>query len=306
MHHARLFFLLRVVMYYIIFDLEWNNAYNYKTRKGMNEIIEIGAIKLDEKLNIVDSFKQLVKPRISKKLTGRFQNLTHITIDEVKKHGTDFNTAFNDFARWSEREKSIFMSWSNSDLYVLVDNFKVFRNTTNIDFMKRYVDLQKYCMSFLPKNEQANQISLPNCAERFDIDTQLEGLHRALADCSLAARCFKKMFDSVSFSEFVQDCDDDYFERLVYKSHYLSDMNSKELSVLNESFFCPVCNQKLKISKPFYFLNNTFRNIGSCTSCKKKYCIYVRAKKTYDDVLISRKIVPIKKKNVNKTNTDNS
>lgn len=55
-------------MYYIIFDLEWNNAYNYSTGKGMNEIIEIGAVKLDEKLNIVDTFKQLIKPKISKSL----------------------------------------------------------------------------------------------------------------------------------------------------------------------------------------------------------------------------------------------
>ncbi len=49
-------------MFYVIFDLEWNNAYDYKLRKGMNEIIEIGAVKLDEKLNIVDTFKQLINP----------------------------------------------------------------------------------------------------------------------------------------------------------------------------------------------------------------------------------------------------
>ena len=63
-------------MFYVIFDLEWNNAYDYRFGKGMNEIIEIGAVKLDEKLNIADTFKQLVKPKLSRKLSSRFKNLT--------------------------------------------------------------------------------------------------------------------------------------------------------------------------------------------------------------------------------------
>ena len=76
-------------MFYVIFDLEWNNAYDYKLRKGMNEIIEIGAVKLDEKLNIVDTFKQLIKPKLSSKLSSRFKNLTHISMDEIKVTSTE-------------------------------------------------------------------------------------------------------------------------------------------------------------------------------------------------------------------------
>ena len=51
-------------MDYVIFDFEWNNAYDYKSRKGINEIIEIGAVKLDRNLNVTDTFKQLIKPKI--------------------------------------------------------------------------------------------------------------------------------------------------------------------------------------------------------------------------------------------------
>ena len=46
-------------MNFIIFDLEWNNAYNYKLKRGMNEIIEIGAVKLDENLDVVQGLKIL-------------------------------------------------------------------------------------------------------------------------------------------------------------------------------------------------------------------------------------------------------
>ena len=70
-------------MNFIIFDLEWNNAYNYKLKRGMNEIIEIGAVKLDENLDVVDTFKQLIKPQLSRKIL-RILLLMKLTITEYR------------------------------------------------------------------------------------------------------------------------------------------------------------------------------------------------------------------------------
>lgn len=53
-------------MDYVVVDLEWNNAFDYKTKKGINEIIEIGAVRLNHNLQVVDTFKQLIKPKLSK------------------------------------------------------------------------------------------------------------------------------------------------------------------------------------------------------------------------------------------------
>ena len=130
-------------MNFVIFDLEWNNAYNYKAQTGMNEIIEIGAVMLDERLQIVDTFKQLILPKVSKRLTGRFKDLTHITPDEVKQNGIPFEEAFRDFARWSGADNCVFMSWSDSDLYVLAGNYKYFSQRAHVPFMQRYADAQK-------------------------------------------------------------------------------------------------------------------------------------------------------------------
>lgn len=55
-----------VFMDYVVVDLEWNNAFDYKTKKGINEIIEIGAVRLNHNLQVVDTFKQLIKPKLSK------------------------------------------------------------------------------------------------------------------------------------------------------------------------------------------------------------------------------------------------
>ena len=182
-------------MNFVIFDLEWNNAYNYKAQTGMNEIIEIGAVMLDERLQIVDTFKQLILPKVSKRLTGRFKDLTHITPDEVKQNGIPFEEAFRDFARWSGADNCVFMSWSDSDLYVLAGNYKYFSQRAHVPFMQRYADAQKYCMRFLTDNPNNNQISLAHCAEKFQISVEEENLHRALEDCYVAAACFKKVYD---------------------------------------------------------------------------------------------------------------
>ena len=55
-------------MSYVILDLEWNSAYSYKLKRFVNEIIEFGAVRLDDELNIESTFSSLVKPKIGRKL----------------------------------------------------------------------------------------------------------------------------------------------------------------------------------------------------------------------------------------------
>lgn len=282
-------------MNYIIFDLEWNNAYNYKTKKGINEIIEIGAVKLNDNLEIVDTFKQLIKPKLSKKLGSNFKRLTHITMEEIRNNGIPFDEAFADFSRWSSDRDTVFLSWSNSDLYTLVDNYKRFKNTADIDFMKKYADAQSYCMQFI-NGHSGNQISLTNCAEKFEIDIDTTTLHRALEDCFVTAYCLKKVFDKKSFEKYISDCDISFFERLVFKPYFLKDKDRDKLDLQNIRLTCPFCSGAVKPVNDYDFYNNTFKNAGICTECGKKLWIFVRAKQTYDKIVISQRLVSINKK----------
>lgn len=286
-------------MYYIIFDLEWNNAYNYKTKKGFNEIIEIGAVKLDENFKVVGTFKQLIKPAISKKLSSRFKNLTHITSDEISKNGISFENAISDFARWSEKEKSVFMSWSNSDLYVLVDNFKYFFGKTTVDFMKKYADVQKFCQRNI-KTENSNQIGLAKCAEYMNISVDSENLHRALEDCYLASKCFEKVFDKNEFKKYVSDCDFDFFERLIFKPYYITKVKSNDFDANDVEFNCPVCGGKLNRLTEFECKCCAFKAVGECKPCKKKFWIFFRAKQNYDCINISKRVTEMNKNKARK------
>lgn len=313
LRYARLFLFERVIgVYYIVFDLEWNNAYSYSANGFVNEIIEIGAVKLDERLNVVDTFKQLVKPAITKKLSSRCKKLTNITNEEVKNNGIPFKQAIADFAQWSSGEGNVFLSWSNSDLYVLADNYKMIIKNLDINFIKKYCDAQKYCMSFIEK-EDSNQVSLANCCELFGIDIDVSKLHRALTDCYLEAECFKKVFDKDKLSKFVVNCDSSFFDRLIYKPFLLTKPKSELFNVYEQNIYCPECNRIMLRLKDFECVNKSFRCPTHCKKCKKTYWTTIRAKKTYDGVKVSvksldmniKKAKKITKNSINKKVKDN-
>lgn len=288
-------------MNYIIIDLEWNNAYNYTNKTGMNEIIEIGAVKLNSSLRIEETFKQLVKPQISRKISSHCKKITHITIDELNA-GTPFVNAMIEFRRWC-KDDFVLLSWSMSDLYVLADNFKKLWSIDEMTFIKKYADVQKYCQSYI-ESENDNQISLANCAEKFGININDE-LHRALADCVLAAKCFSHVYDKNSFMQYIHDCDKDFFCKLLFKSYYLSSPVDNGFDLYSLSFECPICSQILKIKKDFDFSNNTFYSLGYCKPCKKHFRIAVRAKQNYNEIVVSKKIYPVKRKKTRNGNLIN-
>ena len=52
-------------MQYIVIDLEWNGSYSKKAHGYFNEIIEVGAVKVDEQMRIVDEFRAAKIGRIT-------------------------------------------------------------------------------------------------------------------------------------------------------------------------------------------------------------------------------------------------
>lgn len=293
------YFFWRINVNYIIFDLEWNNAYCYAAKKAVNEIIEIGAVKLDHRLKVVDTFKQLIKPSISKKLSSHFSNLTNITLEEIKENGIPFSDAFRAFSSWARGEDNVFLSWSNSDLYVLQQNYLQFFGISNIPFLTNYCDAQKYCMAFIDDSVQSpnQQISLSNCANIFEIDFDSSNLHRALTDCYLTAACLEKVYDCEKMKEYTSVCDDGFFQRLLFKPYFLSRPITEYCNLYQMDYTCPNCGNNLSVENDFQFKNNVFTSVFSCASCKEKFWGYVRVKKMYDDVKINKRFVRVSKRN---------
>ncbi len=291
-------------MHYIIFDLEWNSGYSYAVRSFMNEIIEIGAVKLDEKLNIVDTFKLMITPVFTKKLSARCKRLTGITNEELKQNGVEFNKAFAEFASWSSGKNNVFMSWSNSDLYVLSGNFLQHNGNCHVDFMHRYCDVQKYCMSFVERDEEHknNQIALGKCAEIFGIDVDVEKLHRALADCYVTAECFSHVYDREKLDKYIKSCDASFFERLLYKPFPITETDSPYFKVGEMDLFCPYCKKPMKNNGEYTLQNQSFKGTARCAHCQKSFWVFIHAKKCYDGISVKEHYVEMNKKRARKLN----
>lgn len=109
----------------IFLDLEMNpisRTYDVNRRLLRREIIQIGAIALDENDEVVGEFSQFIKPEYSISVAPRIFHLTGITTDMVNQ-GCDFEEAIMNFAIWCEdvsQETSYeIFAWSDNDLIQL-------------------------------------------------------------------------------------------------------------------------------------------------------------------------------------------
>ena len=226
-------------MEFIIFDLEWNSVKKPDNEKFVNEIIEIGAVLLNEQLQETDSFSALIRPSISIKLNSYVKSLTHIQEDQLKNQ-PDFLTVIQHFKRWASRKNCVFLSWSNTDLHVLAENYDCFLHQHTVDFIRQYADLQKYVSLFL-KTENNNQVALGAAAEQLGIDTRTFALHRALDDCRLCAVLLRQTYQKKRFKPYISNVlTDSFYERLLFKPYYITDPNSP---LLDKNIFTPRCPQ---------------------------------------------------------------
>lgn len=272
-------------MNYIVMDLEWNNSYMKSAEKFINEIIEIGAVKLDATLNTVDTFSELIKPVVSKKLRSRIKNLTHITNEDVR-HGRPFSQVIKEFADWVG-EDSLIMTWGDTDIRTLQTNFKYLLNTKNIEFITKYADLQKFCQCFI-NMENIQQAGLSYAAGCLEIDPEKYPHHRALDDSLLSAECFKKVFNADKLSEFIKVCDKEFYARLDFRPYVIKDKNDPLIDKNLFNCYCDICGGKVEVKKKWKFMNQSFRGIFFCPNCNREFRVNLRVKKYYDRLDIKR------------------
>ena len=278
-------------MHYIFLDLEWNNAYSKIHHRFVNEIIEIGAVKLNEQLIEVDRFDVFIKSRITKKLGTRFKNLTNISNEEMIE-GVDFSEAVKKFSQFCGSD-FITVTWSNSDLYAIAENFKLFLGKLPEGYFEKYLDLQKFYQSVYVSAD-GNQISLKNAAENVGINLESLSLHRASDDSAVTADIFKRIKDKGDFVSLLVDTSSaDFYKRLTFKPYLIDDPKSEYVNKKDLSFKCPNCHKPAKAMNEWSVKNKQFYNIMECKNCKLKFRARVRIKKCYDSTAVKKSIVVI-------------
>lgn len=281
-------------MNYIVMDLEWNNAYLKTAHRFVNEIIEVGAVKLDEELNVADTFSQLICPVASKKIRSRIKELTHIESEDLED-AEFFKTVMDDFADWCGND-FVLLTWGDTDIRTLISNYKLFGRKQDICFIERYCDLQKYCQAFI-NMENIQQAGLSYAAQCLDINPDDFPHHRALDDSLLSSECLRKTFDKEKLNEYISDCNEEFFEKLAFKPYYISDRHSPlvDEKVFNE--FCDICGGSVQKKKNWKYMNHSFRAVFYCENCDRLFRVNVRIKKLYNRVDVKRNTSEIVKLN---------
>ncbi len=278
-------------MNYILMDLEWNDAYCKKLKGFVNEIVEIGAVKLDENFNEIDRFSQIVRSAITNRLSTRFRELTGITNEQMQQ-GIPFEEALSSYKAWAG-DDSITLTWSNSDLHTLYHNCVNFIGDYNAAKIGKYVDLQKYFQYELSlKGEpQKNQISLSNAAILFNISFEADTLHRALDDSHIAASILKKCYNNEHFESFIIDTsNDDFYKKMMYKVHYLSDMTDPAIDKTKLNVNCPKCKKQARRIAGWKNKKPWFHSSFLCENCNLKFKAAVALKKFYDRVDVKTRV----------------
>lgn len=276
-------------MFFVILDLEWNGAYTKKTHGYFNEIIEIGAVKIGGDLKEADRFHAVIKPVVGRKLSSLVHDLTGIEEEELE-YGQPFSRAVSQLRKWIADPEAVIMTWSMTDLMVLLENCRYFLRAEQIPFMKHYADLQEYCQRRLEYGT-AQQMGLGKACELLHIEIDELSPHRALDDSILSGRVFTRIFEPVSFKRSVFKTDASFYDRLTFKTVIISDIGDPHINRSDLRFHCVECNRPLRRVGKWKFRSHAFCADFLCRNCRKNYFARVQVKLKYDGPETKRRLI---------------
>lgn len=175
-------------MRYIVLDLEWNQSPRGREDSVPHlpfEIIEIGAVMLDEQRRTVGEFHRLIRPQVYRQLHFKISEVTHMNIEELKKQGALFCDAIEEFLEWCGQEEFRFCTWGSMDLTELQRNMAHYGVDNPFPRPLLYYDVQKlYCLQY---GDGSTKESLDQAVQEQAIQEE-RPFHRALDDAYYTGR----------------------------------------------------------------------------------------------------------------------
>lgn len=181
-------------MEYIVFDLEFNQDF---TSSGSEkcvprpcfEIIQIGAVKLDQNFEMIDIFDHFIKPTIYPVINPFITELTGITTEQLSDEKA-FPEVYQDFIEFAGRNDPVYCIWGMADIKELYRNVKYHRLDQSL-LSNKYINLQLYAASYL-NLPLKNLPKLKTTAESLNIPL-VYSFHNALHDAHYTAEIFRRL-----------------------------------------------------------------------------------------------------------------
>ena len=302
-------------MNYIVFDLEWNQCPGGRAGEHPRmpfEIIEIGAVRLDEEFKLTGEFRRLVKPKLYTKLHRYIKDILSYDEEVLKSEGVPFKEACSDFLEWCDEGSEdgyLFCTWGPSDLHTLQNNMD-FYNMPRMKFPLRFYDVQQI---YAEKYSRTHSVcKLEKAIDYLNLNED-RPYHAAINDAYYTARVMqdgglgdfeeKYVYDTYRHpkksNQNIHDFHDGIFEEILgeygSKKDALSDKHVTDIR-------CSHCGKKTnKIIKMFQLNNTTCLGVGKCFKHGRMLSTvkFRPASDSMDTIFVVKKVVPINKSRFN-------
>lgn len=278
-------------MAYIVLDLEWNQAMSTQASvfrklpfRLRGEIIQIGAVKLQEDMTPGEEFHIDVRPVYFRKIHYRVKKLTGFDKERLR-NGVGFPEAMADFRAWCG-ENAVFLTWGIDDKGIMEQNIMI--HDLDWDWIDGWINLQNVYNRQIGGDR--NQKSLASAMEHFSIP-QTRVAHDALGDAYNTALVCSKLHPQNWWEDYVKtgapmlpclplrNGGEDTPEALEHRAFHdyaskLAAFSAPEISRMS----CPVCGNVMKNAR---WVDQGDRRYMTLFDCREhgKYLVRLKFRK---------------------------
>lgn len=184
-------------MNYIVMDLEWNQGdagFEEGKEELLFEIVEIGAVKLDQSGIMAGEFSELVKPAVYHHMHQMTGKLIHLRMRELEK-GRPFVQVAEGFLEWCGKEPYQFCTWGGMDLTELQRNMKFHHMEALSDGPIAFLDVQK--LFSIAYEDGKSRRALESAVDFLRLEKDVP-FHRALSDAFYTAKILGRILEEKS------------------------------------------------------------------------------------------------------------
>ncbi len=242
-------------MQYIILDLEWNQPLSYQSRtyrevgdRLIFEMIQIGAVKLNEALEVVDGISIPIQPTHYVRIHPRIRRMTQLGAEELAD-APHFAEAMAQFEAWCGEDYAL-LTWGCDDVSVLQQNLDFFGYQAKLPPL---CDIQKL---FTVQHKLKERAGLKLAMDMLNIQPDADkAFHNALHDAYYTALVFAAMDNPEEVLHYPQQP-----KQLIHTGHASRQKPlGQEFETIEEALQsdlatkprCPVCSKLAAMDGPY-------------------------------------------------------
>ena len=247
----------RCPMNYIVFDLEWNRPADERSVVQdpvhlHGEIVEIGAVKLDENFCQTEELRLYITPKHYPRMHHEIVLLTGISDKLLAEQGIPFPEAYRKFIDWCGDEYA-FMTWSMNDVPMLVDNMIL--HGLDVSELPECYDVQRIFSREIMRSNTCYSLETALALMK----EQGEKAHDALHDAKNTA----KICNHLELDQYLGEYTSKVFAEKPNGKRYAARREILGDTSLSE-FDCPWCGKSVKC-EPWLALNGSaLMAYGAC------------------------------------------